>query len=65
MIELHRLNGKAFVLNSELIKTIESAPDTIITLTSGEKMMVLDPAKEVRRLATEYRKRLHQEPLEG
>lgn len=62
MIELSRLNGKQFILNCELIQTIESTPDTLITLRSGEKLMVREPAQEVVRLTVEYRKRLFQEP---
>ena len=66
MIELHRLNGTALIVNCELIKFIESTPDTVITLTTGEKMMVLDALDEVVQKATEYRKRLYQEaPLTG
>lgn len=63
MIELSRLNGKKFVLNCELIKMVESTPDTVITLASGEKLMVRDALDEVVRLTTEFKKRLHQEPL--
>jgi flagellar protein FlbD len=40
MIRLSRLNGKDFVLNSDLVKTIEETPDTLVTLVNGEKMMV-------------------------
>lgn len=49
-------------MNSELIKFVESTPDTIITLTSNEKLMVEQSVEEVIRLATEYWKRIHQEP---
>jgi flagellar protein FlbD len=58
MIRLKRLNGSAFVLNCELIKTIEATPDTVITLVTGEKLMVLEPVDEVVREAAEYRKGL-------
>ncbi len=63
MIELSRLNGKKFVLNCELIKMVESTPDTVITLTSGEKLMVRDPLEEVVRMTTDFKKRIHQEPV--
>ncbi len=62
MIRLKRLNGKEFVLNCELIKTVESTPDTVITLTTGEKHMVLESVDEVIQSTMNYRKRLYQEP---
>jgi flagellar protein FlbD len=62
MIQVSRLNGRGFILNAELIKWIESTPDTIITLLSNEKIMVKESVDEVVRRATDYRKRLHQEP---
>ena len=40
MIELTRLNGTPIVLNSDLIKTAEASPDTMLTLTNGEKLIV-------------------------
>ena len=40
MIKVSRLNGKEFVINCEMIKTIEATPDSVICLTTGEKIMV-------------------------
>ena len=48
MIALTRLNGSHFFLNSDLIQTIESSPDTTVTLLNGEKMLVRESAEEVR-----------------
>lgn len=42
MITLHRLNKQEFVLNADLIETIESTPDTLMTLVNGKKFMVRD-----------------------
>ena len=42
-----RFNGRSFVLNAELIRTIESNPDTVITLTSGEKLVVKETTEEI------------------
>lgn len=47
MIVLHRINGKEFVLNCELIRTVEATPDTVITLVNNEKMMVQEKVDEV------------------
>ena len=47
MIHLTRLNSQAFAVNSDLIKFIENAPDTVLTLTSGEKIMVRESTEQV------------------
>jgi len=47
MIELKRLNGIKFFLNSELIEQIEETPDTIITLKTGNNIVVLESTEEV------------------
>ncbi|WZL74848.1 flagellar FlbD family protein [Clostridiaceae bacterium 35-E11] len=47
MIVVTRLNGKEYVLNSDLIEFIESTPDTTITLTTGKKIIVLEPIDEI------------------
>ena len=58
MIRLTRLNNRPLVVNSELIKFIENAPDTVITLVTGEKIVVLETAEEVMARIVEYRRRL-------
>jgi flagellar protein FlbD len=60
MIRLTRLNNRSLVVNSELIKFIENAPDTVITLVSGEKIVVLETAEEVINRIVAYRRRLRQ-----
>jgi uncharacterized protein YlzI (FlbEa/FlbD family) len=47
MIHLTRLNNTALVVNADLIKFIENAPDTVITLITGEKLVVRESAAEV------------------
>ena len=47
MIKLTRLNGVPFYLNSDLIEHIDATPDTVITLTSGPKFLVLEDAEDV------------------
>ena len=54
VIDVTRLNGKRFVINAEQIKYIESTPDTMITLVSGEKVMVKEMIEEVVTRATDY-----------
>jgi flagellar protein FlbD len=54
MIKLTHLNGEPFILNAELIRYIESRPDTFVTLTSGERMIVREPMDEVMLRAVRY-----------
>ena len=47
MIHLTRLNNQPLVLNADLIKFIENAPDTVITLLTGEKLVVRESVDDV------------------
>ena len=47
MIKVKRLNGKEFVINSDLIEFIEKTPDTVISLTTGKKVVVQESVDEV------------------
>ena len=58
MIELTRLNGNSMVLNSDLIKTAEASPDTMLTLINGEKLIVRETIEEVVERVLAYRARL-------
>ncbi|MGD0098184.1 MAG: flagellar FlbD family protein [Terracidiphilus sp.] len=58
MIELTRLNGSPMVLNSDLIKTAEASPDTMLTLINGEKLIVREDTAEVVERVLAYRSRL-------
>ncbi|MDF1868766.1 MAG: flagellar FlbD family protein [Phycisphaerales bacterium] len=58
MICVTRLNDKKFILNAEIIRTVEENPDTIITLLSGEHMVVKESMSEVVRKTIEYGRHL-------
>ncbi len=58
MITLTKLNGQRFVLNAELIRTIEENPDTIVTLTSGNRVLVRETMEAVVERAVEYGRHL-------
>ncbi len=47
MIELSKLNGDRIVVNERWIETIEALPDTTITVSSGNKFVVLEPVAVV------------------
>lgn len=58
MVSLTRLNGKAIVINALLIETIEETPDTVISLTTGKKIMVLESAETVIGLIQAYMQKI-------
>lgn len=47
MIKLTRLNGEEFIVNAEMIRFVESRPDTYITLGAGERVIVRESTDEV------------------
>jgi flagellar protein FlbD len=55
MIDLTRLNGSLVLVNCDLIKFAEAAPDTTLTLITGEKLLVLESLDELSRRITAYR----------
>jgi flagellar protein FlbD len=56
MIYVTRLNHKPLVLNSDLIEQIEMTPDTVISLTTGEKIMVLESSDELLERVVNFRR---------
>jgi flagellar protein FlbD len=56
MIRLTRLNHLPLVLNSDLIEHVEVTPDTVITLTTGQKLMVLETAEEITHRVIAFRR---------
>lgn len=54
MITVTRLNGKQFVVNAEVIRTVESNPDTTIILMNGDHIIVKEDMKRVVELAVDY-----------
>ncbi|MEO8125666.1 MAG: flagellar FlbD family protein [Bryobacteraceae bacterium] len=58
MIRLTRINRQPVVLNSDLVEHLESTPDTVITLISGQKMVVLESPDEVVKRVIEFRRAL-------
>jgi len=54
MITVTRLNGKQFVVNAELIRTVEENPDTTIKLVNGDHFIVKEDMRRVVELVVEY-----------
>ena len=58
MIKLTRLNHVSLLLNSDLIELIDTTPDTVISMTTGQKLMVLETAEEIIEKIITYRQTL-------
>ena len=56
MIELTKLNDIKFSVNPELIEIVETTPDTVITLTTGRKLIVKESRQDIKNLVKSYRK---------
>jgi len=56
MIRLTRLNGSDFVLNCELIETVEATPDTVITTVNGKKFIVMESIEKIVEEVIQYKK---------
>ncbi|QPC46351.1 flagellar FlbD family protein [Mangrovibacillus cuniculi] len=59
MIQVTRLNGSNFTINALYIETMESFPDTTITLTNGKKFVVKESRKEVEQRCVEFYQSIH------
>jgi flagellar protein FlbD len=58
MIRLSRLNHTEIIVNTDHILTLESTPDTIVTLTNGDKIMVTEGVDQIIEMFVEFRKRI-------
>jgi flagellar protein FlbD len=62
MIRLTRINRVPLVLNSDLIEHVEATPDTVIALTNGQKLVVLETADQVIQKVIEFRRSIANRP---
>lgn len=56
MIKLTRLNNQPLVVNSDLIKSMENSPDTVLTLVTGDKIIVRESTEQVLERVIEFRR---------
>ena len=62
MILVTRFDGTELVVNVDLLVTIERTPDTVLTLTTGDRIMVKESLEEIVTRAVTYRYRISQGP---
>jgi flagellar protein FlbD len=63
MIRLTRINHAPLVLNSDLIEHVEATPDTVVSLTNGQKFMVLESPDELISRVIEFRRSIVNPPV--
>ena len=56
MIEVTKINGVKVLVNPDLIELVEETPDTVLTLTTGKKIIVKESRQEIKNLVILYRK---------
>lgn len=59
MIELTRLNGQKIIINLDLIESLEETPDTVVTLTTGKKYVVLEKPSQIVAAIVRFRKNVN------
>lgn len=59
MIELTKINEQKFTLNADIIEFVEETPDTVISLTTGKKIIVKESRQEVTDLVISYKKGIY------
>lgn len=59
MIALRRLNNQPIVVNCDLIESIEATPDSVVTLTSGNKLIVRDSLDDIRRRVIDFKRAIY------
>ncbi|MCT4606726.1 MAG: flagellar FlbD family protein [Marinisporobacter sp.] len=63
MIKVTKLNGKEYVVNSDLIEFIESTPDTVITLTTGKKIIILESVDQTIKKIIKYKQSIFSQTI--
>lgn len=63
MIAVTRLDGRQVFINADLIESIEQTPDTIISFSSGHKLIVRNPPEDLAARVIEFRRAVMGGPL--
>ena len=56
MIEVTKLSGQKILVNPDLLEMVEETPDTVVTLTTGKKIIVKESSQEIKNLVKSYRR---------
>ncbi len=56
MIEVTKLSGQKILVNPDLLEMVEETPDTVVTLTTGKKIIVKESRQVIKNLVKSYRR---------
>ncbi len=59
MIFVTKMNNETILLNNDLIETIEETPDTVVTLTTGKKLIIKESSKEVLKRVIDFKMKIY------
>ncbi len=59
MIELTKFNDMKFSVNADIIEFVEETPDTVISMTTGKKIIVKESRQEVVELVIKYKRSIY------
>ncbi len=62
MIALIRLNGRPIMVNADMIESVETTPDTVVTLTSGNKLIVRDSMDTLQQKIIDFKRKIYGPP---
>lgn len=62
MIEVTKLSGQKILVNPDLLEIVEETPDTVVTLTTGKKIIVKESRQEIKNLVKSYRRDIFAAP---
>ncbi|AZO94046.1 flagellar protein FlbD [Iocasia frigidifontis] len=58
MVKLKKINGEEIVVNARLIETVQATPDTVITLTTNKKILVMDDVDDIVEKVIDYHQKI-------
>lgn len=61
MVTLTRFDGSALIVNAELIEFVEATPDTVLSMTTGRKVIVRESPEAVIRAVVAYKQKIFRE----
>jgi len=59
VIFVTKMNNETVLLNNDLIETIEETPDTVVTLTTGKKLIIKESSKEVLKRVIDFKMKIY------
>ena len=59
MINLHRINNESIMVNCELIEFVEETPNTVISMSSGRKLVVSETCEEIKAMVIAYKRKIY------